>query len=920
MHDTDSLTTRVVTDGPTAAPEPQGLSLDLEPGSFIGRYRVVERIGEGGMGIVYCADDPHLDRRVAIKLLRDRSRLADHRARSRLVREAQAMAKLSHENVLPIYDVATEGAHVFLAMELVDGRGLDEWLREEKPEPAALLKVFTAAGRGLAAAHHAGLVHRDFKPSNVLIGRDGRVRVLDFGLARIASSHTGEATGEPSVQEAPTEAEGDDSLTRTGWVMGTPAYMAPEQHRGAVPEPRSDQFSFCVALYQALYGERPFRGKSLRELAAAMAHERLVVPRRPGIPGAVRHALARGLSIEPDDRFGDMDGLLDAISGRRTAARRRTATLGGVAVLALGVTGWQLAAGEDAEPCRGVDARADEVWNETRARELSDAFGATGLAHAGDTWSRTRLLVDDYAGKWRAIKLDACQATRVRHEQSEADMDLRSACLASRLDALEQLLSVLASPDRKTVIGAFEAASNLPSVTVCESAEAILRDSPLPEDAERRERVREIQSRIAYGQFLREATRPLEAQEVAEKALVDAKEVGHVPTQIDALRLVSAVLSDRGKYEDAAGYAEEAVWLAEEARLDRVAATVAIQLIYTFGVELEDPEQAARFAELAKAKVDRVGQGGELEAALEERLGDLDDVRGEYEDAREHYEKALARWSSIAPGSVGHARALAAMGRVHFRREDFPRAREVFARAGDMLADRVGEGHPDVAKMRGNVAVASHSLGDYQRARDEMLGVVASFRGAYGDEHPAVATSLTNLGNAYYRMHEYEDAVATGREAVALKEALYGENSPKVAYSLNNLAMSEMALGRLDEAAASYERAIELRTISFPADHPALAVPLEGLGELRYKQGRAAEAVELLERALKIEAGAGRPDWSLAIPKFLLGRALMDAELEQDRALALVREAVEVAAAHRDKDRQLSKVVTDGQLWLEKHG
>ena len=260
--------------------EVEAAAADVVRGSSLGRYIVLDRVGEGGMGIVYTAYDPELNRRVAIKLVRavaSKSTSAKDR-QARLLREAQAMARLSHPNVIAVHDVGTYGEQVFIAMELVDGTTLKEWLKQARRSWREIVEVFLAAGKGLAAAHAAGLVHRDFKPSNVLVGKDGRVRVMDFGVARPVSTADDKVPGESPFAEV------DVALTRVGSVVGTPRYMAPEQRGGQPVDPRSDQFSFCASLYEALYGESALAA----ERAASQAHGSHEAPAGSSVPRWVK--------------------------------------------------------------------------------------------------------------------------------------------------------------------------------------------------------------------------------------------------------------------------------------------------------------------------------------------------------------------------------------------------------------------------------------------------------------------------------------------------------------------------------------------------------------------------------------------------------------------------------------------------------
>jgi predicted Ser/Thr protein kinase len=291
----------------------------------VSRYRLGARIGRGGMGVVYEAHDPELRRRVAVKVLASR-------ADARLLREAQALARVSHPNVVPIYDVGTQGGVVFLAMELVEGRNLREWLAARPRRVAEVLDVLIAAGRGLAAAHAAGLVHRDFKPENVLVGDDGRVRVTDFGLAR--DQHEAASLELPAAESSDLLA---GELTHRGALVGTPVYMAPEQLSGEGVGPRSDQFSFCVTLYEALHGRRPFSAGSIGELRRVVAEGR--VP-DSAAPRWLRRVFRRGLAARPEDRFPSIDALLEELQGHRAGSPRGVA-LAALACLAIaaGVVG-----------------------------------------------------------------------------------------------------------------------------------------------------------------------------------------------------------------------------------------------------------------------------------------------------------------------------------------------------------------------------------------------------------------------------------------------------------------------------------------------------------------------------------------------------------------------------------------------------
>ena len=312
----------------------------LKNGTTIGRYVLRKVVGRGGMGVVYVAFDPTLNRRIAIKILHGKKSFDDsEKARLRLLREAQAMAAIGHPNLVQVHDVGTYRGAVFIAMEFVNGRTLREWNAETTAEDwGTILKVYLSAASALQAAHDADLIHRDFKPDNVMLGFDSRVRVMDFGLARSTSKRKPDASmsGDLSTSDVL-----DKPLTATGMIMGTPAYMAPEQFLGEPTDERTDQFSFCVSLYEALYGYRPFQGKNRTAIAKAVMRGKIKLPdKKHPVPEYVLEALIKGLQCTPEDRFDSMrqlsDSLTEAPKFEATQPWLLYALIGSVAIIGVG--------------------------------------------------------------------------------------------------------------------------------------------------------------------------------------------------------------------------------------------------------------------------------------------------------------------------------------------------------------------------------------------------------------------------------------------------------------------------------------------------------------------------------------------------------------------------------------------------------
>ncbi len=339
-------------------------------GRAIDRYVVVEEIGAGGMGVVYRAHDPDLRRVIALKLMRPRAGVSLDALR--LEREARAIARLAHPNVVAIHDVGMLGAELFIAMEYVDGPNLRGWLEAEPRALHAVLEVFLQAARGLAAAHDAGLVHRDFKPDNVLIGGDGRVRVLDFGLARAprgeAPAPEAPATGMACAGRVPL----DGSVTPTGQLVGTPLYMAPEQHRGQEVDARADQYAWGVVLYEALARQHPFDAGDYetlrREVLAGRARP---FPDSAAVPRWLEHMVRRAMAVEPDHRYPTMHDVIAELNEDREALRR--AALDGSADTEAMVAAFPPpdAAAAQVRRLRGL---LEEAWAEKSRGSLAPAF------------------------------------------------------------------------------------------------------------------------------------------------------------------------------------------------------------------------------------------------------------------------------------------------------------------------------------------------------------------------------------------------------------------------------------------------------------------------------------------------------------------------------------------------------------------
>ncbi|MEX1365217.1 MAG: serine/threonine-protein kinase, partial [Nannocystaceae bacterium] len=399
-----------------AAPPRHSVStVRLEPGTRLTAHLTIERhLGAGAMGTVFVAHDDRLQRRVAVKLHLG----TEERELAQLEREARALAKISHPNVLAVHEVGVSEDRVFVVTEYVEGLALDQWLaRPRRLED--IVEVFAAAAEGLAAVHAAGLVHRDFKPANVLVGDDGRVRVADFGLAETITEESSEAAG--SHDQASSVA----STLRSRRTAGTPAYMAPEQFEGRA-DFRADQFSLCVALAEALTGAHPYAGRPSHQVSsadlslAAGAHR---IPRR------LAAVLRKGVALEPQARFDGTDQL--AAELRRTIAPRRSRYVLAGAVVFAGVIGAAQLWGSTAAICDDAEPRVAEVWNEARAAELEQAFASAHPVGAR-AWSPLRRRLDVFTARWSEERRESCRAARITQTVSEGAFEVSMACFERR--------------------------------------------------------------------------------------------------------------------------------------------------------------------------------------------------------------------------------------------------------------------------------------------------------------------------------------------------------------------------------------------------------------------------------------------------------------------------------------------------------
>jgi tetratricopeptide (TPR) repeat protein/predicted Ser/Thr protein kinase len=884
-----------------------------EPGMTIGRYLLLSEVGSGGMGLVMAAYDRELDRRVALKLLRPGiSRSGEARMR----REAQALAQLQHPSVVTVYEVGSIDGQPFIAMEYVDGLTFDAWAADHRGQWRRIVEVAIEAGRGLAAAHAAGLVHRDVKPSNILVGHDGRVCVADFGIATPTGRSLDSDVMPPEVSELGASSAAwphrSEALTEAGAVVGTPAYMAPEQHRGEPVDARSDQFAFCVALHRILYERAPFVGADLEALRAAVAAGRVEPPpARTKVPAAVRRVLLRGLAVRPEERWPSMDALLEAL-GRTLGRRRRWAAIAG-AVALTGIATLALVPDSDSgsPACPTAEERLSGVWDEERMAALRDAFAASELPYALDTWARTEERLDQHAAGWSERYQALC--TEMGEAGGSPALDLEMACLHRRREELAALVELLARADPQVVAKSTQAAAELASVGSCrsEGAEAAAMASPR---ADQQAAVDEIRLGLARAEAAYKAGTLDVGIVRAQNALESARTLGYPPVEVEALYRLGLLQALTGELDEAVRNLGDATLRGTEVRHDRIAARAAIATAFAVGYQQGHPEEGLVWIRHATAALERLEPDPLLEAELRVTRAAVLTAQGRFEEALpefrqglEERERTLGRDHPLVATAYNNlGSALVELGRYDEALQALELAKASWERS-------YGPRHPLVATALNGIGVVLEQVGRYQEARERLEQALVLREAVFGRDHVNVAVTLDNLGAVLAHLGAYDEARRASQRALELRAKHLGTRHPHYASSLVNLGWVAEKQGRLDEACEQHRQAIEIWEEALGPEHPYLGHPLTSLGRAELLRGRPEVAVEVLDRALRIRKAANKPA-ELAETRLALAQALLPSD--PGRAHELARQAsADVQAAIHAPDELRREI----ERWLAEH-
>jgi tetratricopeptide (TPR) repeat protein len=874
--------------GATEASPGADASADLRVGDQVGPFVVQGYLGMGGMGIVVRGQDTRLGRSVAIKLIRSDHDRAGGTLQLRLMREAQALALLDHANVVTVYDVGTHGGRVFIAMELVEGQDLGRWLADRPRSWREVLAAYLQAARGLEAAHRAGFVHCDFKPANALMARDGVVRVSDFGLVRLAR----DPSGQPATPTEPTAATLlATPLTLEGDLRGTPRYMSPEQFTHGLVDARTDQFSFCVSLYEGLYRQRAFVGDDVDTLRDHVVHGHLQPPpEASSVPAWLGRAVARGLSIDPADRYPTMTELIAALE-RDPARRRRRAALGVGLTLALGAAvaaPWLARRAPDGAVCRGAADRLAGVWDRARRDGVRAAFLASGRPLAAETFDRVASTLDGYADGWTAMRTDACLATAVRREQSPELLDLRLGCLERRRAELRSLTTLLASADAEVVDHAARAARSLGPLETCADASALRRmptQTPSPAVAALRERLERATASQRAGQLgaaLAEGRAVLEA----------ARAAGDAPFLVEALIGLAEVHQLLADARSAESLLREALVAAAKIHDEAATARAWIDLVADVGIQGGRPLEALDLVSFAEAAIASAGEEPRLGARLDLEVGELLNGLGHGAVA----EVRLLRARGVLANDVDAPDVATQLGFAYRLQGRFALAAVWLTHARDEAVRIHGPRHPAVAETLILLAEVLRLQGDFDGAERLLREALDMVRAGYGPDHVTVANAERELGILVGQRGQFDAAAARMTSALAIDEKHYGPDHPTVARDLLNLAIADGNRGRLDESERGLQRAAAIYERVAPG-HDDLATVYSALAQLRISQHRPADAVDAGQRALDIVERSLGPDHPLITDALVaLGGSLIAAGRPIE-AIPYLERAVTIRAA-----------------------
>jgi eukaryotic-like serine/threonine-protein kinase len=870
---------------------------------LVDRYVIEERIGAGGMGIVYAAHDLELQRPVAIKLVRPR--VGDGAGRARLAREARTMASLRHANIATVFDIGTVDERIFIVMELVDGGTLASWLRDAPRSWREITGVFAQAAAGLAAAHAAGLVHRDFKPENVLVGRDGVVRVTDFGLARLV----GEA-GSGEVAERPT---GPEPIAASAAVSGTPGYIAPEILQRRAYDARADQYSFCVALQRALSGPRASSGDGHGDRAAADAPPAAAADRAPRW---LRRIVQRGLALDPALRWPSVDAMIGAIE-RRLQGPRRTAYAAAVLGLAALATSLVIARGARAPAgpvCRGAQDLLAGVWDDARKQTVQAALSVVGKSYATAAFTEAVRAFDRYAGEWVAMRTDACEATHVRGEQSQEVLDLRMECLDLWRKELDADVALLGAADAAVALRVPQIVAGLSNLRQCADISGLRAPVSVPGDPGVRARVHVLRGQLAKVRALQFAAKARDGLAIAVPVAAEARQLRYRPLEAEALYQLGLMQRLSGDLAAAHASLADAINAARAGRDARSEVLIAAALA-TLSASMAKLDDGQAWIARGLAAVEAMEtRDPAVEATLLTSSAEVSLIQGKGEAALDYDRRALALRERIEPAdSVTLAAMHVNLGRELDEVSRYPEALDELRRGLKIFEAQLGLQHPKIAWAAFQIAEVLGELGDHEQAVAGYRRSIAIYEATLGPESAELSLPLSNLAQSLKELGQYDEALACLARSIAVTCKAKGADHPHVGFAIMSIAEVLLASGRPGDAEPEAQRALAQFQRTVPAGHHSISRAMTVLGRVELELRQPVRALGLLEPALAMVSV--RPDERPEV-QLLLARALWDSARDRPRARALAEQA---RLGYLGLGHGHEKAVAEAETWLARH-
>jgi eukaryotic-like serine/threonine-protein kinase len=852
----------------------------IEEPTAIGRYRVEARLGDGGMGTVYAAYDPQLDRRVAVKLVHPE--LAKRGGIERLLREGRALARLAHPNVVTVHDAGTDGDRVYVAMELVEGETLATWLKAAPRSWQDIVGKLVAAGRGIAAAHKAGIVHRDVKPENVLLDRDGTPKVADFGLA-------GHSDPVPVDLSPGDLTEPMQRLTQPGTVMGTPLFMSPEQRRGEEVGPATDQYSLCAALDHALG--------------------------RTKIPTWLRSAIDRGLAADPADRFDSIDDLIAALDPARRAARRRTfaiAAAAGAALLAVGA-GAFVVTRDQRDPfgaaCATAAAERSALWSASDKAAIAAAMQATKVPYAAETPPRVDTAVTSFLADLAGAEATVCK-DRPTTRDGRATFEQAIACLAERRDELRTLVGELHHATALDVQRAVNRVHELPMPEECANPTTLAAERDARSTPERAAKRDQLATEVRAAFAAQTAGKLRESVDAAKRAVALARTFGGV--------LLAKTLLILGTFEYIDGFPaceaaqREAAAVAEGVHADELRAQAMANLMAATAREPGREKEALAMQPLVEAAIARANKQVGLTPVVHQAVGTAQLRLGQYDAAIASFKAALDAARKLLPrGDPRLPDYIDPVGVALSHARRFAEALPYNVEAHQAAVDAFGAHHPNAAIYAINMATKHGALGDCTKALAELAEARAALTGVLRPESPEHLQIMEVMGTCYFMQHRYDDALREHTARQAALRASGNERSTDMAATWIDIGDVQLDQKQLDAAVASYRRSVdELENVVGKTD-TRLGWPLSKVGEAELAAGRPDRAMAPLERALALYIAAQVPPIVMAEVQFPLARALPAKDAVRAKQLATAAAAAFATGGVTYTDR-----ATAAEAWL----